>query len=131
MKGVHTLAARTSSTPGCLVDMKTDLCIKTGSFGARTARMMMLADLIRLLRAAPVEVMREDFNRRIVEESILGNRTTICCLLTAQHLAALNEGFDRTFDTLTAFQWRLVVQRMKHTTTFLLGQIIAYDILIL
>ena len=49
----------------------------------------MLADLTTLLDAAPVDAKRQDFNRSVVDENILGKRTTSNRWLTARHLADL------------------------------------------
>lgn len=49
----------------------------------------MLADLFTLLGAAPKDTKREDFNRLIVEENVLGKRTASNRLLTAKHMADL------------------------------------------
>lgn len=49
----------------------------------------MLADLTALLDAAPKDAKRENFNRLIVEENVLGKRTTSNRWLTARHLADL------------------------------------------
>jgi hypothetical protein len=50
---------------------------------------MMLADLTTLLGAAPAEAKREDFNRLIIQENVLGKRTTSNRWLTARHLGEL------------------------------------------
>jgi hypothetical protein len=55
----------------------------------------MLADLTALLSAAPKTAKREEFNRLIVEENVLGKRTTSNRWLTARHLADLY-GIDPT-----------------------------------
>lgn len=49
----------------------------------------MLADLAALLSAALAHAKREDFNRLIVEENVLGKRTSSNRWLTARHLADL------------------------------------------
>jgi len=66
----------------------------------------MLADLTTLLCVAPGKAKREDFNRLIVEENILGKRTTSNRWLTARHLAdlyALDQGV--TLFRLLRFFW--------------------------
>jgi hypothetical protein len=50
---------------------------------------MMLADLTTLLAAAPKQAKRQVFNLLIVEENVLGKRTTSNRRLTARHLAEL------------------------------------------
>jgi hypothetical protein len=67
---------------------------------------MMLADLSTLLAASPKEAKRQDFNRLIVEENVLGKRTTSNRWLTARHLAdlyALDSGV--TVFRLLRFFW--------------------------
>ena len=106
MKGVHQSVARTSSIPGTLGTLRTELGFKTGISGAHTARTMLLADLTALLGAASGEAKRENFNRLIVEENILGKRTTSNRWLTARHLAdlyALDQGV--TVFRLLRFFW--------------------------
>ena len=89
MKGISRSERIASKSPGTLGGLKTDFGFKTGVSGAHTARTMMLADLTTLLGAAPGEAKREDFNRLIVEENVLGKRTTSNRWLTARHLADL------------------------------------------
>ncbi len=84
MKGVHPLAATAFSSPGILGDLKTAFTFKVGVSSAHPARTMMLADLGTLLAAAPAEAKREDLNRLIVEENLLGKRTTSNRWLTAR-----------------------------------------------
>lgn len=93
-------------SPGTLGVFRPDFGFKTGASGAHTARTMMLADLTTLLAAAPAEAKRENFNRLIVEENILGKRTTSNRWLTARHLAdlyALDQGV--TVFRLLRFFW--------------------------
>jgi len=78
-----------SSGPGSLGDLQPCFGFKTGQSGAHAARTMMLADLTTLLAAAPHEAKRNEFNRLIVEENVLGKRTTSNRWLTARHLADL------------------------------------------
>ncbi|MCL5098270.1 MAG: DUF1819 family protein [Candidatus Omnitrophica bacterium] len=89
MKGVHQSAAKASSSPGTLGELRTEFGFKAGVSGAHTARTMMLADITALLVTAPKEAKREDFNQLIVEENVLGKRTTSNRWLTARHLADL------------------------------------------
>ena len=89
MKGVRKSAASASGSPGNLGELRTEFGFKVGGGGAHTARTMMLTDLTTLLGAAPKESKREDFNRLIVEENVLGKRTTSNRWLTARHLADL------------------------------------------
>jgi hypothetical protein len=89
-----------------LGELKTEFGFKVGVSGAHTARTMMLADLTALLGAAPGEAKREDFNRLIVEENVLGKRTTSNRWLTARHLAdlyAIDQGV--TVFRLLRFFW--------------------------
>jgi hypothetical protein len=67
---------------------------------------MMLADLNALLAAAPAGTKREGFNRMIVEENVLGKRTTSNRWLSARHLTdlyGLDEGV--TVFRLLRFLW--------------------------
>ena len=106
MKGVHQSAAKASSSPGTLGTLRTEFGFKVGVSGAHTARTMMLADLTTLLGAVPGEAKREDFNRLIVEENILGKRTTSNRWLTARHLADLYAlDYDVTVFRLLRFFW--------------------------
>lgn len=89
MKGASKSATSATSSPGCLGELRTEFGFKVGVSGAHTARTMMLADITTLLGAAPAEAKREDINRLIVEENILGKRTTSNRWLTARHLADL------------------------------------------
>ncbi len=75
--------------PGTLGEPRTACGFKTGVGGAHAARTMMLADLTTLLAVAPRRASREDFNRLIVEENVLGKRTNSNRWLTARHLADL------------------------------------------
>jgi hypothetical protein len=50
---------------------------------------MMLDDLSALIAAAPSDAVRDDFNRLVVDENVLGKRTTSNRWLTARHLADL------------------------------------------
>ena len=78
-----------SISPGSLGDLQPSFGFKTGQSGAHAARTMMLTDLTALLAAAPREAKRDDFNRLIIEENVLGKRTTSNRWLTARHLANL------------------------------------------
>jgi len=89
MKGVRQSAASASSSPGTLGNLRPEFGFKVGVSGAHTARTMMLADLTTLLGAAPAEAKRADFSRLIVEENLLGKRTTSNRWLTGRHLADL------------------------------------------
>ncbi len=86
MRGALTEQARTSTRPSTLGGLRIEFGFKRGVGGAHTARTMMLADLSILLAAAPKQAKREDFNRLIVEENLLGKRTTSNRWLTARHL---------------------------------------------
>jgi hypothetical protein len=87
--------ARAPKSPGSLGDLRREFGFKTGASGAHLARTIMLADLTALLSAAPKTAKREEFNRLIVEENVLGKRTTSNRWLTARHLADLY-GIDPT-----------------------------------
>ncbi len=89
MKGLHQSAVSGTDNPGTLGKLRPEFGFKVGVSGAHAARTMMLGDLTALLGAAPGEAKREDFNRLIVEENILGKRTTSNRWLTARHLADL------------------------------------------
>lgn len=89
MKSVLNPATSASSSPGNLGELKPEFGFKTGVSGAHTARTMMLTDLTALLGAAPTGSKREDFNRLIVEENVLGKRTTSNRWLTARHMTDL------------------------------------------
>lgn len=89
MKGAPKSGTSATSCPGTLGELRTEFGFKTGVSGAHTARTMMLADLAILLAAAPKAAKREEFNRLIVQENILGKRTTSNRWLTARHLAGL------------------------------------------
>ncbi|HOA63131.1 MAG TPA: hypothetical protein PLY00_18180 [Verrucomicrobiota bacterium] len=89
MKGVPKSAMSASGSSGSLGELRTEFGFKTGAGGAHTARTIMLADLMALLAAAPKEAKQEDFHRLIVEENVLGKRTTSNRWLTARHLADL------------------------------------------
>ncbi len=106
MKGASKSATSATSSPGTLGELRTEFGFKAGVSGAHTARTMMLADITTLLAAAPKEAKREDFNQLIVEENILGKRTTSNRWLTARHLAdlyALDHGV--TVFRLLRFFW--------------------------
>ena len=106
MKGLHEPAASETESPGTLGKLRPEFGFKVGVSGAHAARTMMLADLTALLEAAPREAKREDFNRRIVEQNILGKRTTSNRWLTGRHLAdlyALDQGV--TVFRLLRFFW--------------------------
>lgn len=106
MKSAHKSAASASSSQAALGQLKTEFGFKTGVGGAHTARTMMLVDLTTLLGAAPTESKREDFNRLIVEENVLGKRTTSNRWLTARHLADLYAlDHDVTVFRLLRFFW--------------------------
>jgi hypothetical protein len=106
MKGVRKSAASASSSPVTLGELRTEFGFKVGVSGAHTARTMMLADLTTLLGAAPTGSKREDFNRLIVEENVLGKRTTSNRWLTARHLADLYAlDHDVTVFRLLRFFW--------------------------
>jgi hypothetical protein len=75
--------------------LRREFGFKTGTGGAHLARTMMLADLTALLAAAPKAARREEFNRLIVEQNVLGKRTTSNRWLTARHLTDLY-GLDPT-----------------------------------
>jgi hypothetical protein len=89
MNAVSDSGPRVINGPGTLGTLRAEFGFKTGISGAHLARTMMLADLTVLLAAAPKEAKREDFNRLIVEENVLGKRTTSNRWLTARHLADL------------------------------------------
>lgn len=90
MKGASKSAASVSGSPGTLGKLGTEFGFKAGASGAHTARTMMLADLTALLAAVKnKDAKRDDFNRLIVEENVLGKRTTSNRWLTARHLADL------------------------------------------
>jgi hypothetical protein len=89
MKSLSKLEPGLTGSPGSLGTLRTEFGFKTGVSSAHTARTMMLADLSALLAAAPEEAKREDFNRLIVKENVLGKRTTSNRWLTARHLADL------------------------------------------
>ena len=98
--------AGSTGCPGILGVLQPELGFKIGVSGAHTARTMMLADLTTLLGAAPGEAKREDFNRLVVEENILGKRTTSNRWLTARHLADLYAlDCDVTIFRLLRFFW--------------------------
>jgi len=107
MKGASKSAASVSGSPGTLGKLGTEFGFKAGASGAHTARTMMLADLTALLAAVKnKDAKRDDFNRLIVEENILGKRTTSNRWLTARHLAdlyALDHGV--TVFRLLRFFW--------------------------
>jgi len=87
--------------------LRQEFGFKTGVSGAHTARPMMLADLNTLVGTAPAQAKREDFNRMIVEENVLGKRTTSNRWLTARHLTdlyALDQGV--ALFRLLLFFWR-------------------------
>jgi hypothetical protein len=72
---------------------------------------MMLADLSRLLDAAPVDATRADYAKLVVDENVLGKRTASNRTLTSRHLINLY-GLDSTvaiFRLLRHF-WRLDAQ---------------------
>lgn len=69
--------------------LRTEFGFKAGVSGAHTARTMMLTDLSVLLEAAPEGAGREQFNDLIIEQNILGKRTTSNRRLTAGHLCDL------------------------------------------
>lgn len=95
MKAVSKAGPPVVSGPGTLGTLRREFGFKTGVSGAHTARTTMLADLTPLLAAAPKHAKREDFNRLVVEENVLGKRTTSNRWLTARHLAdlyALDQG---------------------------------------
>lgn len=89
MKSAFRSAASVSGGPGTLGELRTKFGFKTGVSGAHTARTMMLADLSTLLAQAPKDAKRDDFNRLIVQENLLGKRTASNRWLTARHLADL------------------------------------------
>jgi hypothetical protein len=89
MKAASQQGPRVVNSPGTLGVLNTEFGFKIGVSGAHLARTMMLADLTTLLAAAPGKAKREDFNRLIVEENVLGKRTTSNRWLTARHLADL------------------------------------------
>lgn len=89
MKGASKSAASASGSPSPLGRLRREFGFKAGAGGAHMARTMMLADLTALLAAAPPEAKREEFNRLIVEENVLGKRTSSNRWLTARHLADL------------------------------------------
>jgi hypothetical protein len=98
--------ASVARSPGTLGELRTEFGFKTGVSGAHTARTMMLADLAALLAAAPRKANREDFNRLIVEENVLGKRTTSNRWLSTRHLVdlyGLNRGV--TVFRLLRFFW--------------------------
>jgi hypothetical protein len=106
MKAVSALGPRVVSGPGTLGALRAEFGFKTGVSGAHLARTMMLADLTTLLAAAPGNAKREDFNRLIVEENVLGKRTASNRWLTSRHLAdlyALDQGV--TVFRLLRFFW--------------------------
>jgi hypothetical protein len=106
MKSLSKSKPGLTGSPGTLGELKTEFGFKVGVSGAHTARTMMLADLTALLGAAPGEAKREDFNRLIVEENVLGKRTTSNRWLTARHLAdlyAIDQGV--TVFRLLRFFW--------------------------
>jgi hypothetical protein len=84
MKGFRQSAASATDSPATLGKLRPEFGFKVGVSGVRAAWTMVLADLTTLLGAAPGEARREDFNRLIVEENILGKRTTNNRWLTAQ-----------------------------------------------
>jgi hypothetical protein len=83
--------ARAPKSPGSLGDLRREFGFKTGASGAHMARTMMLADVTALLAAAPKIARREEFNRLIVEENVLGKRTTSNRWLTAPHLVEFED----------------------------------------
>ena len=89
MNGARQMTVSLSSHPGALGELKTAFGFKDGIGGAHTARTMMLAELSILLEAAPREAGRQDFNRLIIGENLLGKRTASNRRLTAAHLADL------------------------------------------
>jgi hypothetical protein len=103
-----TLEPRTTSSgsPGTLGNLRREFGFKAGKSGAHTARTMMLADVTALLAEAPSGTRREGFNRLIVEENVLGKRTTSNRWLSARHLTdlyGLDEGV--TVFRLLRFFW--------------------------
>ena len=107
MNVVRKFEATATTFPGTLGELRPEFGFKTGIGGAHTARTMMLADLTTLLGAAPGQAKRHDFNRLIVEENVLGKRTTSNRWLTARHLAdlyALDQGV--TIFRLLRFFWK-------------------------
>jgi hypothetical protein len=106
MKGASKSAMGASGSPGTLGEPRRGCGFKTGVSGAHTARTMMLADLTTLLAAAPKDAKREEFNRLIVEENVLGKRTTSNRWLSTRHLVDLY-GLDQgvTVFRLLRFFW--------------------------
>ncbi len=106
MKSLSKLEPGLTGSPSSLGTLRTEFGFKTGVSSAHTARTMMLADLTAFLAAAPEEAKREDFNRLIAKENVLGKRTTSNRWLTARHLADLY-GLDQwvTVFRLLRFFW--------------------------
>jgi hypothetical protein len=90
--------AGASRRSGSLGDLRREFGFKAGASGAHLARTMMLADLTALLAAAPKTAKREEFNRLIVEDNVLGKRTTSNRWLTARHLTEASHG-QGSFDS--------------------------------
>src|SRR5437016_7401137 len=106
MTSIPKSEASLNGHPGTLGILRQEFGFKTGASGAHAARTMMLADLNTLVGTAPAQATRADFNRLIVEENVLGKRTTSNRCLTARHLAdlyALDQGV--TLFRLFRFFW--------------------------
>ncbi len=83
------LMKRPGTALGAWGVLRGEFGFKSGQSGAHAARTMMLGDLTTLLRTAPEAAKRADFERLIVEENVLGKRTTSNRRLTARHLVDL------------------------------------------
>ena len=106
MHAVSKLREKPVESPGTLGILRPQFGFKAGKSGAHAPRTLMLGDLATLLDAAPTQAKREDFNRLIVEQNVLGKKTTSNRWLTARHLADLY-GLDQgiTVFRLLRFFW--------------------------
>lgn len=89
MHGALTAEAEASIGPRSLGKLCPEFGFKAGRSGAHAARTMMLAELTTVLAAAGNKTTREDYQALIVEDNMLGKRTTSNRWLTARHLADL------------------------------------------
>lgn len=89
MIGSHKSAEVPPDSLGSLGTLRKELGFKVSASGAHAARTLMLADLTTILGTASLDAKRQDLNLLIVDENILGKRTTSNRWLTAGHLADL------------------------------------------
>ena len=81
------------------------LGFRDGSHGAHSARTIMLAELEQLLSDLPADATREDYERAIVEENLLGKPTRFSRKATATHLWELY-GLDPAVPFSSPSGWR-------------------------